>query len=54
MNFRAMLFGVLLSFYNINHQTVTKASGFRLVDEFPFGYNQPAIINVGPKLLEAL
>ena len=49
-----MLFGVPLTFYYINSQTVTKASGVRLVDEFPFSYNQPAIINVGPKLLEAL
>lgn len=35
-----MLFGASLSFH---HQTVTKASGYRLVDEFPFGYNQLVI-----------
>ena len=54
MGFRAMLFGASLLFYNTNHQTVTKALGVRLVDEFCFGYNQPTIINLGQKLLEAL
>lgn len=49
-----MLFGVPLAFNNTIHKTVTKALGSRLVHEFPFGYNQPAIINSGQKLLEAL
>lgn len=54
MGFRAVLFGVSLRFYYTNDEIVTKASGVRLVDEFPFSYNQPAIIYLGQKLLEAL
>lgn len=33
---------------------VTKRIRDRLVDEFPFGYNQPAIIILGQKFSEAL
>jgi hypothetical protein len=54
MSFRAMLCGASLWFYSTNYKTVTKALSIRLVDEFCFGYNQPAIINLGQKLLEAL
>jgi hypothetical protein len=37
-----------------NHKLLLKHWGLRLVDEFPFSYNELAIINKGQKLLEAL
>jgi hypothetical protein len=44
MVIRATLFGTY----------VTKILRARLVDEFPFGYNQPIIIFSGQRSLEAL
>ena len=47
MVFRATFYGNLIL-------NVTKIMRARLVDEFYFSYNQPAIIILGQKLSEAL